>query len=97
MATPEDSVRPGITITDFSDRSAGPLTPEEVEQSLRLEASCLKGRDTATSTDGHKYHFLDAQPRVKLNSGFYMPLLGLGTWYITFMLIQHVSTVHAAC
>ena len=69
-----------IDRTSYQMDKTSTLTPDEVEESLRLEALCLKGHTTAVSADGHLYEFLDSQPRVELSSGFSMPLIGLGTW-----------------
>ena len=66
------------------------IKPDEVEESLRLEALCLKGHTTALSADGHLYDFLDSQPRIKLSSGFSMPIIGLGTWWVVYKGIRTV-------
>ncbi len=58
----------------------GPLTPLEEAESRRLEAACLGQRKTALGPQGQLYEFIDAQPYEQLNSGFFIPSLGLGTW-----------------
>jgi hypothetical protein len=68
-----------VNITDFTHITEANFTEKELEASRVLESNCNL-KDEVVSSNGQIYRFRDRQPHVKLNTGFSLPLIGLGTW-----------------
>ncbi|GAX83363.1 hypothetical protein CEUSTIGMA_g10788.t1 [Chlamydomonas eustigma] len=68
-----------VDITDFTHITEENFTEKEREASRFLESNANLN-DEAISSNGQLYKFRDRQPHVKLNTGYSLPLIGLGTW-----------------
>lgn len=67
---------PGIRVKDYRGLTA--LSPE---QQLQLhQAREQNDRDLRRTQAANSYTFLKDMPTAKLNSGYDIPCIGLGTW-----------------